>query len=810
MNYFYRVVFAPIIVLFLVTLANAQVIGQNAGFENGKDSNADGWQYFDKGYTRDTTTVHSGKFSIRCANNTDREVRGGLLSLDLNQTTATPIHVTGWSRADNVSGLPNSDYSLYVDLDYVDGTNQWGIVEPFDTQTHDWQKRTLLVVPSRPIKTLKVYVLFRNHSGTVWFDDVTVSSLPATQTFDSQLLTPPLLPMGQVEGWFVRDVAANSAILPPEQLGCRLTITKTPPTVRARVEDLQGKDRAITVYYVRRFQTADPIWWNDLDDQHPVGNQEWANITPVHVGATGGLSLYPFACVTGRDSGEAVGIPPRLGPRIYRIGYHGASQLFFVAFDISLTDQTSLSKRTADVAIVNWKVDSTWGFRDATAGYYGLFPVAFARRAKADGIWMPFTDPATVKNVTDFGFAYHEGDNCVVSDDGLGILSFRYTEPHSYWMVMPPEVPRTYENAFAQLQREAAGKQGNATQQRGARAVLQSGTKDASGKFQGHFENAPWANGIAWRLNANPQIVGADTKAKINYTPEDADKRYTPGIHGALDGEYLDSVEAWSDTLDYRPENLKASTVPLTFTKDELRPVLPLWFSLYEFIRWEADDLHHRGRLLFGNSLPIQLSALTSYFDVMGIETNWIVGDDWRPDSEETFRLRRTLSGTKPYLLLMNTNFDKMTPERVEGYFQRCMAWAVFPSMFSVNAADSPYWENPKWYNRDRPLFKKYIPVIKQLSAAGWQPIPLARATNLGVRIERFGNRLFTVRNVTNSRVSTKIRLNRNRLGWGKQRVRVSNMVNHETLTSSPNLNPTEFFVELPANGVLALEMKLQ
>ena len=37
---------------------------------------------------------------------------------------------------------------------------------------------------------------------------------------------------------------------------------------------------------------------------------------------------------------------------------------------------------------------------------------------------------------------------------GPALQRFRYTEPHSYWMVIPTEVPRTYDNAIAQLKRE--------------------------------------------------------------------------------------------------------------------------------------------------------------------------------------------------------------------------------------------------------------------------------------------------------------------------------------------------------------------
>src|SRR5258708_30690430 len=101
--------------------------------------------------------------------------------------------------------------------------------------------------------------------------------------------------------------------------------------------------------------------------------------------------------------------------------------------------------------------------------------------------------------------------------------------------------------------------------------------------------------------------------------------------------------------------------------------------------------------------------------------------------------LRRTMAGAKPYLLLMNTDYDVFTYDLVERYFQRSLFYGMFPGMFSHNAADNPYWQNPKWYNRDRSLFKKYQPLIKRIAEAGWQPVTYARCENSQVWVERFG-----------------------------------------------------------------------
>ena len=146
---------------------------------------------------------------------------------------------------------------------------------------------------------------------------------------------------------------------------------------------------------------------------------------------------------------------------------------------------------------------------------------------------------------------------------------------------------------------------------------------------------------------------------------------------------------------------------------------------------------------------PFVLPFSRPLLDIMGIEVDWLNPSDgeWQPDSDETFNFRRTMSNQKPYLLLMNSDYDKLTNGFVEKYFQRSLFYGVFPSMFSANAADHSYWETPRWHNRDRDLFKKYIPVIKRLSAAGWEVIPHARTSQPDIYVERYGTRFFTLFN---------------------------------------------------------------
>lgn len=740
----------------------------NPGFERIEANLAVGWAAFEQGYEVVSDARRTGATSIRCRNATTEERRGATYTLVLNQQAPHPILVTGWSRAEDVGGTANNDYSIYLDLEFTDGSPLWGQTAPFAVGTHDWQRRQVLVVPSKPIRRVSIHALFRHHMGTAWFDDFSAMELAGDTLFDSQQLAPPRLPVGAARGWFARDVAQGTEIRPlltapgasafeSQELQLRLTALRSRAGGRilmGKLEDMSGKSRAVTLYYVERFDAPNAVWWNDIRSKLSVGaSGEYTNLTRIGVGATGSLSLYPFGCVTGSRKGRVLGVPPLLGPRIVRIGYHAKEKLFYVAFDLALTGENIANRNgkgcgSAEVGVVRYDVEPTWGFRAAAQQYYRLFPEAYARRARAEGIWIPFTDPARVENVGDFGIAYHEGDNSVASDDKRGILSFRYTEPMSYWMPMAPEIPRTYEEALAMVHKDASGT--DERRKRWAQAVLTSGSFDERGKFNVEFQNAPWTNGAVWVLNPNPKLPHRPdtwTKARLSYTQELADTLYGSEASGTLDGEYLDSIEGWADVLDFRPESLRYSPAPPAFTTDTHKPVIPTWFSVYALAEYMRDDLRRRGKLLMANATPWRIHAFAPLLDVMGTETNWQPGGRWQPDSDAVFNLRRTLSYQKPYLLLQNTDFDAFGTAQVEKYFQRSMFYGVYPSMFSVDASTNPYWTIPRWYNRDRPLFQKYIPVIQRLSAAGWEPITYARTDNPRVYVERFGGEYLTVLN---------------------------------------------------------------
>jgi hypothetical protein len=425
-------------------------------------------------------------------------------------------------------------------------------------------------------------------------------------------------------------------------------------------------------------------------------------------------------------------------PAVYRVGYQAGLKRLFIAWDFGLSKDTVRFPGSAPFRFVVYPFDQSWGFRAAWKRYMELFPEFFVVRARDQGIWMPFTDVSTVQGWEDFGFRFHEGNNNVPWDDAHGILSFRYTEPMTWWMAMKKEAPRTLASALAT--REEMIKTGKGHESEMASVCESAGMQDESGGPCLQFRDEPWCHGAVWSLNPNPYLSGGTNAATIYWNPRIKEQLYGASAKGHLDGEYLDSLEGYlTADLNYRREHFRETTVPLAFSTEEGLPALYKGLCVYEFTRWLADDVHRQGSLMFANSVPYKMTWLCPWLDVMGTETDWMQNGQYRPVSESTLALWRTLSGAKPYLLLMNTDYDKFTYDLVERYFHQSLFYGMFPGMFSHNASENPYWQNPKWYNRDRPLFLKYMPIIKQVAQAGWQPVTQATTDQPSLKIERFG-----------------------------------------------------------------------
>jgi len=681
----------------------------------------DRWRPWRQGFVR-----HGEAFL--CDNGSDPRVqRGASQTVLLNQREPRPIVATAWSKAERVGGSRNNDYALYLDLTYSDGTPLWGQTAPFNTGTHDWERRRVVVMPEKPIKRVDFHLLLRRHSGKAWFRGAELRELLAPEggcVFDG---VPVVVERKGREGFQVRDVAADSDFLWLERqaLGLRLEAKRTTrggaSFIQATLTDTSGRERAVTLLYVVPVPGGEVTWFADPRRSEPArGNREFCLASRFRAG-TGRLSRYPFAAVGTNAGGLAIGIDP-MSPAFFRVGYNAATRELFVAYDLGLAPE----KPSATVRFCIFAFEPTWGFRSALARFYELFPHCFRRRVSEQGLWMPFARISKVRGWQDFGFRFKEGTNETAWDDAHDILTFRYTEPMTWWMRMPAGTPRTLQAALAQARAMAA--KGD----RRAKALLTSGYHDETGNFFAHILDRPWCDGAVWSINSMPAIPGEATDFKNKWNEKLEDALYGPGrrIRGLQRGLRHPRARLPPRPLPRRPDPVDLrprQPPPRNLPRPHRLRVCPGHRARHPRQGQAHDGQRHPGPPLLARTHARRPRQ--------------------RPMSDGELLYRRSLCRAKPYCFLMNTRFEDFGPELVEKYMKRALAYGMFPGFFSPNASQGHYFTRPELYERDRPLFRKYLPLCKRVAEAGWEPITLAHSDDPRVHLERFGTRYLTVFN---------------------------------------------------------------
>ncbi len=714
------------------------------------------WKPWQKGFER------QGNIFI-CDNGADAQAQRGVSqTVVLNQTKPEPIVASAWSKAESVGGSRNSDYSLYLDLVYSDGSSLWGQTDSYNVGTGQWEKAEVTVFPEKPVRSVSFHMLLRRHKGKAYFRSPELRVIKPPEgagMFDGV----PVSFAGRArEGFQVRDVAVGSDFVRLERsaLGLELKCEKknVGRTVfcDVTISDTTGKDRAVTLIYAVPVPASQCNWLQDPRQSLMVEpGREYINANGFSAGANGQLSRYPFAAVSADDQGFALGID-MARPAFFRAGYNSGTGELFLAYDIGLAPE----KPTAHLRFCKFNFDPKWGFRGALSRFYEIFEDHFICRTPKQGLWMPFAKISQVKDWQDFGFKFKEGNNETAWDDEHDIITFRYTEPMTWWMRMPKEMPRTLEAALDYARYLADEKS-----DRRAQAFFTSGYHDEAGQFSARLLNTPWCDGAVWSINSMPGVKGDITEFKNKWNAKLKEELYGTKRRADLDGEYIDSSEGYvTDELNFRRDHFAAAQTPLTFSLKSRKVGIFRGLIAFEYIRAISNDIHSMGKLMMANSTPIRLCWLAPELDVMGTETDWNPGRTWRPMSDSDLLYRRVLCKGKPYCFLMNTRFEEFSHELVEKYMKRCLAYGMYPGFFSHNASQGHYFTRPELYERDRDLFKKYVPICRLVAEAGFEPITHARSSVEQIHVERFGNRFLTVFNDSSQRRSVTITIEGNTL----------------------------------------------
>jgi len=502
---------------------------------------------------------------------------------------------------------------------------------------------------------------------------------------------------------------------------------------------------------------------------------------PVNASAPQESNAFPVGALTNGKSGVAVAIPPS-DPRDF--GIVADTKGLALRLYLGVTPATKLFPRRATFAFIIYGVTGAEGFRAALSQYYQFFPDYYTPRLKKDGLYMFQMGGRTPANIDDYGFDLFETQlptfyDALARDQKYGIATFPYMIVGQREMKYLKTLPETYEDALALLEKwtpqdhadialckENACSEGDKYLRD---EVKNSAVEAPDGRFSVVVRKTIWgANSVTFKLNPNPYLfegegrhtVGADALALSDRWLKD---------HPEFGGLFIDSLGAnWPAVLNYRADHFPYARYPLT-VDSKGRVALDNAISHYEYINALRDKVRASGRLLNANGVYAYVSKKSA---VKGLEKqqldtkkNEFIDQAAPPEfyragvkisrfflaslldvascefgskaTVEQCQDCRTLLGQKQFAFL---NYQWEDEAKVQEFVNKSLCFGIFASTTTNFFSGEQYETSPRGYLRDKELLAWYVPLVRKLSQAGWDPARNATITGEGVVGERFGH----------------------------------------------------------------------
>jgi hypothetical protein len=457
---------------------------------------------------------------------------------------------------------------------------------------------------------------------------------------------------------------------------------------------------------------------------------------------------------------------------VHRIAYNPQLRLFYLAIDFGLVPESRADGRKLSEApfrILVYRHDPAWGFRSALQRYYGFFPEFFTKRVNREGGWFVWGNMGKTAGALEAGLGFHWGPDsaeAVKWDNANGPLALFYIEPQTYQQTMEDfDREPTYDEALGRLHKLVEGDakelaavaaqpycvyplsptQGSAADRirATAKAVEKSLNYDMAGEPRCHIGQLEWMNKSKWgaivSCNLAPGIP--EGKGQLNLqgiiSPSVQNMENT-GAH--YDGIGLDSFGGFGEhaRVNYRREHFRYGDAPLSFSALDHQPVQVAAFTTVEWLRDLAKDVHAQNRVLMANC-------------------SWAYTPGW-------------LTFAAPYLDI----FGAEATEFADPEFIRAVA-------YRKPCTDLPYTPRPEWevprhwlhaihpgFGNDLAAMQQCVGLLRELIAAGWEPISGVRAMPEQLRVERYGTgaRVYLVlHNPTDQPATAQVELERTVLG---------------------------------------------
>jgi hypothetical protein len=552
--------------------------------------------------------------------------------------------------------------------------------------------------------------------------------------------------------------------------------------VDVQVTNTAERERAVILYFRLPLDLTGARWWKNLGQSEPIDAQKRTK-TPyyAHQGYRPCASMSIFSAVTDIPAGQGQAglslVVPMDAPRWFRLTYQKQFG-YQVEVELGLSPLTRKFPNQAGFSVLLYRVEPRWGLRSTVERYHRFFPDSFSRRIAVGGTWYVDNPDApletSLKDTEDFALRFKETYNWANPETRKqGVLAMKYVEPWCDHYVGTEEMMRKQAGDLPANNLWApTGKSQPIRVQ--AQALLISGVRCADGSLYGpnhpDFRNQKptdlarmygknWpqvrqvlgtetteAFGCRYPTNPDVELPGmCRGKSVIEYEVANQWGRKPASPQDVYDGIYYDSTAGWWTGWhlnNFAREQFPYADFPLAFDHETGRTTLLHGLSCIEFLRDLSDRVHGEGQVTMANSGPdLFINFCAPYLDMLGAGEGFARGD------YEGRWLLRSVAGTKPLSYLKN-------PAVTEQDFQECLPFAVYPG--------GP--DKVEDWERLRPLYRKYIPLLDRLDQAGWQPVPGALADADGLIVERFGPEksgtlLLVVHNMTDKEVAGTVRL---------------------------------------------------
>lgn len=512
----------------------------------------------------------------------------------------------------------------------------------------------------------------------------------------------------------------------------------------AKVQDTTGRDRAIELGYEIPVSALDCTWADDLVKSRKIVEPISYSHTCKSEAGSGQTQIYPFTSLSRGAIGLTLGVGLAQGPRVYTVEYDNARGCLLIRFHLGLSPKAKKLPGQAWCSFLLYRHDGNWGLRAAADKYYRLFPRDFEKRVPCEG-YLGYADLETrsswrgarayyaLQSPGDFGrgfrWIWHQ-------HTAYGAISFDWDDAKQ------PDDETVY-----RVLKDAAVAQGLRPYGWGAAKY------DLAGKTRAmDWEEPAWSLLRKLYTDANGKIVWVgDSK----YTPAQGDKpgrwllnfqvNEDPEVSSALKESLEKALAAWERDnphrepfawcisndgtgfvgrhINFREDHLAVSDVPLTY--DAATRKVALSDQAWEFSTQVLRPLSEQHKFLMLRNFmwgTPNHGANIPFFDIGLIECKY-KGWGWDEDSAIYSRLcasRRLLR----YWAYLPT--DATRPQAVREMFHQGLVYGIYPHLL----ADADQY---------RDLYTQFVPVIEQLSGAGWEPVTLARCSDALVRVERYG-----------------------------------------------------------------------